>query len=183
MNPEEWLNQIRIAKPCPASWDEMRGNNRVRFCEHCQKNVFNLSAMAADDAATLVRAKEGKLCARMYLRRDGTVLTADCPVGLARYRQKVTMSLCSAAAVTLFAVGCAFGTSSGRRTVSQLRAQITESVEMTVAKVKTIFGYPTPLVKTGDLVMGVSIPLRPPLPPPPQNGARVLMGEAVAAQD
>jgi hypothetical protein len=39
------LSQIKIASPCAASWDEMRGDDRCRFCQHCQLNVYNLSAM------------------------------------------------------------------------------------------------------------------------------------------
>ncbi len=175
---EEWLNKIRIAKPCPASWDEMSGNDRVRFCAHCQKNVFNLSTMGADDAAVLVREKEGKLCARMYLRVDGTLLTNDCPVGIAKYRRNVAMSLSSAAAVMLFVAGCAFGTSSGRRSVAELRAKITYSVETTVARVKTLLGYPTPpppIRVLGEVAVGKIGPM----PPPPQTGTNILMGDVV----
>ncbi|HEV3167689.1 MAG TPA: hypothetical protein VGZ22_27035 [Isosphaeraceae bacterium] len=81
MNTTELLDQVRIASPCQASWAAMAGDDRVRFCGLCQKHVYNLSAMPADEAAVLIVEKEGQLCARLYRRRDGTVLTADCPVG------------------------------------------------------------------------------------------------------
>src|SRR4051812_46899095 len=58
--------------------------DRTRFCRLCAKNVYNLSKMSAEAAAELIRQNEGQLCARIYQRRDGTVLTADCPVGLKR---------------------------------------------------------------------------------------------------
>ncbi|MGV3757146.1 MAG: hypothetical protein ACO1QS_17345, partial [Verrucomicrobiota bacterium] len=35
----------------------------------------------ATEVEQLVLAKEGHLCGRMYRRKDGTVLTADCPTG------------------------------------------------------------------------------------------------------
>jgi len=34
-----------------------------------------------DDAEALIKAKNGDMCARLYRRADGTVLTEDCPVG------------------------------------------------------------------------------------------------------
>src|SRR5688572_20020017 len=39
---ETGLTQIRVASPCRARWDEMEGDERVRFCGHCQKNVYHL---------------------------------------------------------------------------------------------------------------------------------------------
>jgi hypothetical protein len=76
--------EIRIASPCKANWDEMTGDEKVRFCGQCQKHVYNLSALTAEASAALVRAKEGKFCARFYQRPDGTLLHAeDCPVGFA----------------------------------------------------------------------------------------------------
>jgi hypothetical protein len=76
------LDDIRIASPCTASWDAMTGNDTVRFCGECKLNVYNLSDMTAAEAATLVERAEGRLCVRLYKRKDGTVLTRNCPVGL-----------------------------------------------------------------------------------------------------
>jgi hypothetical protein len=64
----------------------MIGDERVRFCGQCAKNVYNLSALSREDAEELIHAKDGDLCARMYQRADGTVMTADCPVGARRKR-------------------------------------------------------------------------------------------------
>ncbi|HXU69497.1 MAG TPA: hypothetical protein VN947_09210 [Polyangia bacterium] len=80
------LEQIRVATPCSADWDDMVGDERVRFCGKCEKNVYNLSAMTRDAGEALVREKEGRLCVRLYQRLDGTVITADCPVGVKRAR-------------------------------------------------------------------------------------------------
>jgi hypothetical protein len=89
--PEETLSRVSVAKPCSASWDEMLGGDRVRSCEHCRKKVYNLSAMTAEEAVALVRQAEGgrQVCVRFYRRADGTMLTQDCPVGLARVRRRV----------------------------------------------------------------------------------------------
>ncbi len=82
------LKGLKVASPCPMNWDEMTGDDRVRFCGHCRLNVFNLSALKRDEAIRLLNEKEGRLCVRFFQREDGTVMTADCPVGLAALRQK-----------------------------------------------------------------------------------------------
>ena len=60
----------------------MSGDNRVRFCCACRLNVYNLSGMTRRDATELVQLVEGRLCVRFFLRKDGTLLTSDCPVGM-----------------------------------------------------------------------------------------------------
>ncbi len=76
------IDGIRIASPCHAAWDQMTGDDRVRFCDACRMNVYDLSAMSLDEAARIVESREGRVCVRFYRRPDGTVLTRDCPVGL-----------------------------------------------------------------------------------------------------
>jgi len=93
------LPEICIASPCPANWDEMKGDERARFCAQCQKHVYNLSALSAEAAAALIREKEGNLCGRLYRRADGTVLHAeDCPVGLVARQWRRVKSWAGAAA-------------------------------------------------------------------------------------
>jgi hypothetical protein len=84
------LDQIRIASPCPADWDEMRGDQRKRFCTHCQLCVYNLSGMSRREAENLLFESEGKICVRLYRREDGTVITQNCPVGWQAVKQKVS---------------------------------------------------------------------------------------------
>ncbi len=99
------LNAIQIPKPCPANWGDMIGDDYARFCGICEKHVYNLSTLSADEAAALVREKEGKLCVRLYRRLDGTVITSDC-------RKETTHGLAkslTAAAVlasSMFVSGC-----------------------------------------------------------------------------
>src|SRR5260221_8454096 len=84
------LDQVRIASPCRADWAAMQGDDRVRFCAKCGKNVYNLSAMTRPEAEALVVEKEGRMCARFYQRADGSALTSDCPVGLRIKRVRVS---------------------------------------------------------------------------------------------
>jgi hypothetical protein len=84
------LDNIRIASPCNADWDQMIGNERARFCGHCNLNVYNLSSMTREEAELLVGRTEGRLCVRYFRRADGSVITQDCPVGLRAIRRRMS---------------------------------------------------------------------------------------------
>jgi hypothetical protein len=77
---DKWsaLDRVQVAKNCPASWRDMDGNDQVRHCSQCDRNVYNLSNMSRDEAAALIEETEGRLCVRYYRRRDGTMMTRDC---------------------------------------------------------------------------------------------------------
>jgi len=99
-----FLDNIAVAAPCQANWDEMDGDERTRHCQLCKLNVFNLSGMTRPEAEKLVQEREGgRLCVRFYRRTDGTVLTKNCPVGLLRIRRRLAKGIGALAAVfTLF---------------------------------------------------------------------------------
>jgi hypothetical protein len=86
------LSNVSIATPCNADWGQMAGDERVRFCGSCQKNVYNVSAMKAEEAERLIAEKEGELCVRYHQRADGTILTADCAVGVRKKRVRRTVA-------------------------------------------------------------------------------------------
>ena len=98
------LGRVRVAAPCEEDWDEMRGDERVRFCSRCSLNVYNLSALTRREAERLVLGAEGRLCIRFYRRGDGTILTQNCPTGLIKLKRRVSRvaSATAAAAVGLF---------------------------------------------------------------------------------
>jgi hypothetical protein len=78
------LQNVRVASPCSANWAAMTpvDGDRVRHCESCNLNVYNLSAMGQAEAEGLLRKHEGRLCVRyIRRRRDGMIMTRDCPVG------------------------------------------------------------------------------------------------------
>ncbi|MBX3231344.1 MAG: hypothetical protein KIT84_10400 [Labilithrix sp.] len=85
------LDQVSVASPCSANWNEMLGDERVRFCLSCEKHVYDISAMPKAEAEALIAAQAeaaGELCIRFYRREDGTIMTSDCPVGVTRKRRK-----------------------------------------------------------------------------------------------
>jgi hypothetical protein len=112
------LDTIRIATPCRASWDEMRGDDRARFCAMCKLNVFDLSNMPERDALALIQKTEGRLCVRLWRRKDGTVITRDCPEGLLDRARRRSEMLFASLALLVVAIlgGVAFAASEpGRR--------------------------------------------------------------------
>ena len=118
MRPLPMLDQVRIASPCTMSWDEMLGDQRVRFCLGCEKNVYNLSSMPKDDAEALLRERMGDdLCVRFYQRADGTILTQDCPVGVKKKRRRALAFAVAGAGAMLAATATMFIRSSARCTL------------------------------------------------------------------
>jgi hypothetical protein len=55
----------------------MTGDELVRFCEGCRKNVYNLSAMTRREASKFVAVNSGKVCVRYVRFSDGKVQTAE----------------------------------------------------------------------------------------------------------
>ncbi|HEY0379036.1 MAG TPA: ankyrin repeat domain-containing protein [Pyrinomonadaceae bacterium] len=99
--PTGALDRIHIASPCPASWDEMIGNEQVRFCRHCSLHVHDLSKITAKDAMKLVAASQGKLCVRYYRRPDGTVQTAERAEPLTHIKRRLSRIAAGAFTATL----------------------------------------------------------------------------------
>ena len=99
------LDNIKIASPCSADWNEMAGDNSKRFCGSCQKNVYNLSEMTKTEAEKLLIDSEGRLCVRFYKRADGTILTEDCPVGWAAFKRRVSKTATAFASLIFGVIG------------------------------------------------------------------------------
>lgn len=95
------LSNLKVASPCPADWDAMYGDERKRFCGECKLNVYNLSGMTRDEAEQLVTNHEGRLCVRFYRRADGSVITADCPVGWAKVKQRTRAAVTAAVSLVI----------------------------------------------------------------------------------
>ena len=167
MKTNDPLDHIKIASPCSTRWEDMTGDARARFCAHCQKNVFNLSALSATEAAALIRAKEGNLCVRLYQRADGTVLTADCPVGAAQVWQRVQRLVAAAAALMVVSLTLAFSAKGAEdQSVRRSRAKIYQAWDDALLAAKNWI-HPPPPPKLGKFLMGdvCTAPVRTNAPP------------------
>ena len=162
--PLPLLDQVRVASPCNADWNEMLGDDRVRFCLGCEKNVFNLSAMPRQDAEALLQARlGGEMCVRFYERSDGTILTQDCPVGVKKkQRRKLALAVAGAGAMAAAAA------------TTFLRATTTQGVAAPMGEPS--FDGRAPIgVEVQPLPVETAIP--PILPVPPEPAPREVEGE------
>ncbi len=77
MSKKTFLDSIQSPLPCSKDWDKMTGGDQIRFCQSCEKNVYNLSAMPRREARKLVAQNAGKICVRYVRLPNGKVQTAD----------------------------------------------------------------------------------------------------------
>lgn len=166
------LDQVRVASPCPAQWDDMPGDDRARHCAMCDLDVFDLSSMARAEAEAFLSARLGgagarPVCARFYRRADGTILTRDCPVGLRAARSRVArgLSRIAAALALLLAGGAALGSGGASRTRLRDLHPYSRLISL-LNPIAPAFGPLRPPVRT--LIMGAVAlpPLSPPMQPP-----------------
>ena len=146
------LHNIRVASPCSADWEKMEGNDRVRFCSACQLNVYNFSEMSEREILKLIQSHEGRrLCGRLYRRKDGTILTRNCPVGL----RAVVRSISRVAGIILSFMTPIFAAAQTQANgqSSQPQSNAPNTVNNTVLKVKLV-GF------TGTALRGMDVALK-----------------------
>ncbi len=100
-----FIHGIKIAAPCHVSWESMTGDERTRHCQSCKLNVYNIASLTTSEAEALILEKEGNLCVRIFRRKDGTILTQDCPKGLAAIRARYYRSVAAGAAMLSLCAG------------------------------------------------------------------------------
>lgn len=100
--------EMHIAKPCNQSWTSMKGDERVRFCGSCRKNVYNLTEMSEPEIEDLIRRTDGKFCGRLYRRTDNRVMQQDCPKGVAAVRRRAGIALAALVGAAYAVVGIVF---------------------------------------------------------------------------
>ncbi|MCI0643024.1 MAG: hypothetical protein L0Y72_27995 [Gemmataceae bacterium] len=159
------LEEIRVASPCNASWNEMTGNDRERFCAQCRLTVYNLSDMSREEAEAFLSDRDGKTCIRMFRRSDGTVLTRDCPVGLRALRRHLLWAFAAVAAIFLAVIG--MGVTLVLAGGARNHQPGEERIGLVQRLLDIFFARPAP----PQLVMGDICPPNPAPPPqaPPNN--------------
>lgn len=151
------LANVKVAAPCSADWDGMVGNERVRFCGQCSRNVFNLSSMSKAEAENLIEHTEGRLCIRFYRREDGTVLTDNCPVGLRAIRRRVrrvASAFASAIFTFLAGVGLYAGVAEVNRATSSRVGGTTMGTMVAEPPSRPVAIPPSEPVVQGAMVLG-----------------------------
>jgi hypothetical protein len=161
------LEDVRVASPCGASWESMVGDDRVRFCPSCRKNVYDLSAMRREEAERLVAEHEGAPCVRFYRRDDGTVLTADCDVGAKRRRVRGVAVAVAVAGGALATAASMLTTVQGEMSCSNKRG---EAIEPTAAVTAAPADSPTATSRAYEMGTAAAVvSAAPPTPKPKPN--------------
>lgn len=118
------IDNLRVASPCHVAWDSMTGSNRVRNCNSCKINVFNIAEMTAAEADHLIHTHDGRLCIRLFKRADGTVITNDCPVGFRTYQKRVARFAGAALTAVLGLFSVSFGQKQDKQSIVASKAGI-----------------------------------------------------------
>jgi hypothetical protein len=137
----------------------MAGDERVRHCTLCSLNVYNFAEMTRDEVRELLVRTEGRVCARLYRRADGTVITRDCPTGLRALRRRTSRAAAALFAALLTLPAWAFGgTSCGKARLKTHGSRVKIEIERIATTQRAAF---TGVVReTGVPLPGVRITVR-----------------------
>jgi hypothetical protein len=149
------LDSLSISSPCPASWEQMKGSESVRFCSQCEQPVYNLALISKREIGKLISQNTGRLCIRLYRRADGKIMTKDCPRGRMKKIRRVIAGALALAAMAFCVLVWRTATSWHRRDSDRYSSRMRE-----IEPYKTIINWLDP--PTGTDTMGAMC-----LPPPP----------------
>jgi len=150
--------EANILSPCSEDWEAMRGDDRRRFCDICEKHVHNLSAMTETEARSVVANKD--VCVRYKLdRRTQTIRHRPA-------RRFAVRAVATAAVTASLALPAAAAISKEPGEVGLL-AQAWELL--------TSWGEPDEEVMVGGLMIDEPIPE----PPEPATFERIELGSMV----
>ena len=135
------LDALTIAAPCPASWADMDGDDRVRHCSQCQQSVYDLSTLTRSEATALIEGATGRVCVRLFRRADGTVMTRDCPVGVFRAARR---RLAAVVGAWVFLVLLSFTWFTGRQEAARIARVQAQEWENWI--------FPRPRCETGGTI-------------------------------
>jgi hypothetical protein len=105
----------------------MTGDERIRHCNSCQLNIYNIAEMTESEVKNLIFNYEGRLCIRLYKRADGTVLTK-----IVRSVSRLSKRISRFAGAALTAIWGLFSISFGQKeddkTIDALKAEISRTL-------------------------------------------------------
>jgi hypothetical protein len=117
----------------------MAGDERVRHCTLCSLNVYNFAEMSRDEVRELLLRTEGRVCARLYRRADGTLLTRDCPAGLRALQRRASRIAAALIASLLTVPAWAFGGTSCKPRLKTTGSKVKIAIERVAAAQPAVF--------------------------------------------
>jgi hypothetical protein len=153
------MKSIRVATPCPTTWEGMAGDDKVRHCTLCDLNVYNFEAMSREEIHERLMGSEGRVCARLYRRADGTLLTSDCPSGVRALRQRLSRVSSAAMAVLLSIAALLSGCATGKFRLPRNKSKVELEIEQMATLQQAVFAGVV-RDESGNPLPGVSVVVR-----------------------
>ncbi|MBX7170249.1 MAG: hypothetical protein K1X72_04775 [Pyrinomonadaceae bacterium] len=73
------LENIKVKNPCSMDWEDMTGNDEIRFCGRCQQNIYNISEMPKRRALKVLNQPNEKICISYFLDEKKQIITQTYP--------------------------------------------------------------------------------------------------------
>ncbi len=103
------FDALTITRECPISWTAAELERPINFCNQCQKNVYNLTVMTDKQVEAILRGEgSARPCIIMKRRKNGSLVTDNCPVRLRSMRSRVRLA---ATTLIVLAAGLLFSQS------------------------------------------------------------------------
>jgi len=93
------LPPLVIAKPCTASWAQMTGDERRRYCDLCGLHVHNLSAMTEREQRAFATANGTRECIAYVPLPNGRIIAKNWRDSVRRFFRPLRWALASIAPV------------------------------------------------------------------------------------
>ena len=59
------MSNISVNNPCPESWDNMKPEEKGRFCDKCCKVVMDFTKSSTEEILEVLQNAKGKICGRV----------------------------------------------------------------------------------------------------------------------
>jgi|GEM_PF-3621802 len=83
----------KTALDCPFTWDATYAKEKYRYCDKCQRPVYNFAGLEIADAEAIILKAENRSKFTLYKRTDGLFMTGDCPVAMKKRSDMILMSV------------------------------------------------------------------------------------------
>lgn len=91
--PRPLRMRLRLVRGCDMRWENMVGDARVRHCGACDREVYDLTAMSADEVEAFVEARQHDLpCVQLHARPDGRYQDGPCAPAERRHLTRAALA-------------------------------------------------------------------------------------------